>query len=318
MVKTDSNASGLLKTLRITGLTVAILSISLGSFASPRNASNQETFASPEQAAAALSAAWHSGNKARLLKIFGPAGAKLVSSGDLIADKEARARLAAEYDVQHKVETISDQQKVLVIGQGAFPYPIPLTKHGNVWSFDTQAGEEEILDRRIGRNELNAIEVCRAYVEAQREYAAKDPLGNGRHEYAKKISSANDKHDGLYWRTMEGEEESPLGPLAASAAAEGYDTANSHLGIPYHGYYYRILTRQGANAPGGASDYIVDGHMTKGFALVAFPAKYGNSGVMTFIVNQDGIVFEKNLGPLTAKIARQMPEYNPDQTWKMP
>ena len=319
MVKTNPDASSVLKALRIAGSTLAILSLLVSAPTDARAAvANQKTFASPEQAGDALAAAWRRGSKTDLLKIFGPAGVKLVSSGDAIADKRAKARLASEYDTQHKIESEGERKALLVIGKGEFPFPIPLVKQASVWRFDTKAGEEEILNRRIGRNELNAIEVCRAYVESQREYAAKDNLGKGFHGYAMKIASTNDKHDGLYWRTKAGEEESPLGPLVARAAAEGYSAISANMRAPYHGYYYKILTRQGANAPGGASDYIAKGHMTGGFALVAFPAKYGNSGIMTFVVNQDGIVFEKNLGPHTTKIARQMTEYNPDQTWKTP
>lgn len=275
------------------------------------------TFASPEEAAQALASAWRSGSKPAILKIFGKEGARLVSSGDAIADKNAKARLAASYDAQHRIEPLGEGRAQLVIGKEEFPFPIPLVKRGNAWRFDTRAGREEILNRRIGRNELNAIEVCRAYVEAQQDYAAKDALGNGLHEYAMKIASREGGHDGLYWQAGENEEQSPFGPLIAGAAAEGYGQDGGEMLSPYHGYYYRILTQQGTHAPGGAQNYIVKGHMTKGYALVAFPAEYGNSGVMTFIVNQDGIVFEKNLGPATAKLARQMTLYDPDRSWKV-
>jgi hypothetical protein len=188
---------------------------------------------------------------------------------------------------------------------------------GTGWRFDLNAGAEQIIERRIGRNELNAIEDCRAYVEAQRDFAAKDRLGDDLHEYARRVVSSEGKHDGLYWPTSQGEEESPLGPLVAAAEAQGYSAASAEGQAPFHGYFYRILTRQGKSAPGGAQDYVVNSRLTGGFTLVAFPAKYGDSGVMTFVVHQNGIVFEKNLGPNTADIARHMAEYNPDQTWKI-
>jgi len=311
----NPEASGLLKALRVAGSALALLSAFVsaptGAFAA-----SQKTFASPEQAGDALAASWRRGSKADILEIFGPSGLKLVSSGDAIADKEAREKLTSEYDAQHKIEKNGEQKALLILGKDEFPFPIPLVRQAKVWRFDTKAGEEEILNRRIGRNELDAIEFCRAYVESQREYA--DRLGNGLHEYAMQIASTGDRHNGLYWPAKEGEEESPFGPLVASAAAEGYNESGADMLAPYHGYYYKILTRQGANASGGATDYIANGHMTGGFALVAFPAKYGNSGIMTFIVNQNGIVFEKNLGMHTKEIARQMTQYDPDKSWKIP
>lgn len=319
MHKINRDTSSRLQAVRIAALTLATLALMASMSTCARAAdADQEMFTSPEQAAEALAAAWRSDSKPDLLRIFGPEGAKLVSSGDEIADKAAKARLAAEYDTQHKIESRGEQTAELVIGKDEFPFPIPLVKQPAGWQFDTKAGDEEILNRRIGRNELNVIKVCRAYVESQREYASEDRLRKGRREYAMKLVSSAGKRDGLYWPAQTGDEESPLGPLVARAAAEGYSTTSTEMLAPYHGYFYRILTRQGAAAPGGASDYIVKGRMTKGFSLVAFPAKYGNSGIMTFVVNQDGIVFEKDLGPDTAEIARQMTEYNPDGTWKTP
>jgi hypothetical protein len=280
-------------------------------------AAEQKTFPSPEQAVDALASAWRSNDKEVLLAIFGRAGEKLVSSGDLVAEKQARERLASAYDEGHHVESQGTGKAVLILGKDEWPYPIPLVREGEGWRFDVKAGADQIIDRRIGRNELSAIQVCRAYVEAQRDYAAKDHLGGGLHEYAQKVVSSQEKHDGLYWQPSEGQEESPLGPLVAAAQAQGYGTASAEGRAPFHGYFFKILTRQGKNAPGGALDYIVNGHMTRGFALVTFPAKYGDSGVMTFIVNQDGIVFEKNLGPHTAEIVTRMTEYNPDKTWRI-
>jgi hypothetical protein len=227
-------------------------------------------------------------------------------------------RFVERYSKAEKILFDTGDKATLVIGTEEWPFPIPLVKHGGVWHFDTAAGEQEILNRRIGRNELNAMEVCRNYVQAQREYAA-DVVGEKKAaEYAEKIFSSPGLHDGLYWPVKEGEPQSPIGPEMAHARAEGYDSTSQDAGRePYHGYFYKILTRQGAMASGGARDYVVDGHMTGGYALIAFPAKYGDSGVMTFIVNQAGIVFQKDLGPNTATVAAAITEYNPDMTWKM-
>jgi hypothetical protein len=280
-------------------------------------AAGGQVFASPELAADALAAAWHSGRSAEVLKIFGPAGDKLVRSGDPVAEKLAREKLAAAYDKQHRIDSESSSKAVLVLGDDAWPYPIPLVKRGAGWQFDVKAGAEEILNRRIGRNELNAIKVCHAYVEAQHDYAAKERQVSGLHEYAQKVASSEGKHDGLYWRAAAGEEESPLGQLVADAEAQGYGKASAEGRAPFHGYYYRILTKQGEQVPGGVRDYIVDGHMTGGFALVAYPARYGDSGVMTFVVNQEGIIYEKNLGPDTKTIAGRITVYHPDNSWKI-
>ncbi len=303
---------------RLAGLILSV-ALAAASALSPVGAAaaDQRTFSSPEQAAEALAAAWRSGDKSELLAIFGPAANKLVSSGDPVAEKEARERLASSYDEAHRLEAEGAERTIIVLGKDAWPYPIPLVKQGASWRFDVKAGAEQIIDRRIGRNELNAIEVCRTYVEAQREYAGKDRLGDGLYEYAQRIASSEGKHDGLYWQTSEGGEESPLGPLVVAAEVQGYRAASAEGRAPFHGYFYRILTRQGQNAPGGARDYLVNGHLTGGFALVAFPATYGDSGVMTFIVNQDGVVFEKNLGPDTVDVAGHITEYNPDITWNI-
>jgi hypothetical protein len=206
-----------------------------------------------------------------------------------------------------------DGTHILFIGNEDWPFPIPLVNKGGQWQFDTSAGLDEILRRRVGRNELSAIQVSLAYVQAQNEYSSLDPAGLGRGVYAQRIISSPRKKDGLYWPSAEGEEPSPLGELAAQAAAEGYKPGSTP--IPYHGYYYRILTRQGASAPGGAYDYLVKGKMIGGFALVAYPAEYGNSGITTFIVNQDGTVFQKDLGPNTTQLARKIESFTPDQTW---
>jgi hypothetical protein len=276
----------------------------------------QETFVSPEAAITALIAAIRGDQTEGVVKILGPDSRNLVYSGDAIADDEARDRFVSAYDKAHKIQLEGQDKAVLILGEKDWPFPIPLLQQGAVWHFDTPTGEEEILDRRIGRNELNAIEVSRAIVDAQREYAARVRSSNGIVEYAQHFISSSGKHDGLYWATKPDQEQSPIGPLLANARAEGYGAKNQ-LGErePYHGYYYRILTRQGKDAQGGAYDYLVNGHMIGGFALVAFPAKYGISGIMTFIVNQDGIVYQKNLGPDTATIARRMVVFNPDKGW---
>jgi hypothetical protein len=251
-----------------------------------------------------------------LVKVLGPAGKRLVYSGDPVADKEGRARFVAIYDEMHKVNPVGDARAELAIGKDAFPFPIPLVKQGSTWRFDTAAGAAEVLARRVGRNELNAIEVCRAFVDAEREYAAKSLGGGVLADYAQRFNSRPGKHDGLYWPAAAGEAESPMGPLVAAAQAEGYDGGALHpKRAPYHGYYYRILKRQGLNAPGGAYDYVVNGHMIGGFALIAYPAKWGDSGVMTFAVNQDGVVYQKNLGRDTAAIARRITGFDPDATW---
>jgi hypothetical protein len=289
----------------------------LGVAVSALAADQQRTFASAEAAAAALDAAWQSGSQSDLLAIFGPAGEKLVNSGDPVADQAARNRLAAAYAEQHHIELDGDRKAVIVLGKDEWPYPIPLERPGFGWKFDTAAGAEQIIDRRVGRNELNAINVCRGYVDAQREYAAEDPLHDGRHEYAQKVLSSDGRRDGLYWPASRSDDESPLGPLVAAAEAGGYPSPSEREQVPFHGYFYRILTRQGPNAPGGAHDYVVNGHMTGGFALVAYPARWGDAGVMTFIVNQDGIVFQKNLGHFTGFRARHMNAYDPDQSWSI-
>jgi hypothetical protein len=280
-------------------------------------AAAQKTFATPAAAVDALIAANRGNHIGKLLDILGPQSAELIHSGDPIADRRARERFVAAYDKAHKLERDSDNKAILIVGEDEWPLPIPLIRTRARWRFDTKAGAEEILNRRIGRNELTVIEVCRAYVAAQREYAAKNLGPGGSAEYAQHFTSTIGERDGLYWPVKAGEEESPLGPLIARARAAGYRPGTPHLKPrPYYGYYFRILTQQGQNAPGGARNYIVNDHMTGGFALIAYPATYADSGIMTFIVNQDGIVFQKNLGPDTASIARQITQYDPDATWQ--
>jgi len=274
----------------------------------------QSTFASPEEAAAALAAAMRSDERKQIWRVLGPGASKLIRSGDPVQDNDAREAFVAAYDQSVKFERSGDAKATLLVGPDDFPFPYPLVMKNNRWQFDAKQGDEQVLDRRIGRNELSAISVCLAYVDAQREYAALDRNGNGLLEYAQKLSSTPGKHDGLYWKTAEGEAPSPLGPLAASARSQGYGRAGP--GEPYHGYFYKILTGQGKDAPGGAYDYVVNGKMIGGFGLVAYPARWGNSGVMTFICNHDGVVYEKNLGHETQGIASKMTLFNPDTTWQ--
>jgi hypothetical protein len=273
----------------------------------------QEQFNTPDAAVEALVSAARSGDAKAIVAVLGPGGQAIVSSGDPVADSNTREKFVSAYDTKHAIEPEGDGTQTLIIGDDDWPFPIPLVNKAGEWQFDTGAGLDEILRRRVGRNELSAIQVARAYVQAQDEYAELDPAGLGRGVYAQRIVSHKGEKDGLYWPTAEGQPPSPLGELAAQASAEGYKTGKGP--IPYHGYYYRILTRQGAGAPGGAYDYLVKGKMRGGFALLAFPAEYGNSGLMTFMVNHDGTVFEKDLGPKTAKLARKIESFAPDQTW---
>ncbi len=277
----------------------------------------QKTFKSPEEAVRALAGAVKGDDVNELMAIFGPSGKELVFSGDEVADKTGRDRFVKAYEEMNKLVSKDDKKVILHVGNGDWPFPIPIVRKGESWFFDTKAGKEEILNRRIGRNELNAIQVCLAYVDAQREYVLKDRDGDKLLEYAQRFISKEGEKDGLYWEAKEGEEQSPLGPLVAKAANEGYAGKKSgDRRTPYHGYYYRILKAQGKNAPGGEYDYVVKGKMIGGFALVAYPAEYGNSGVMTFIVNQDGVVYEKDLGKDTEKIAAVIKKFDPDGTWK--
>jgi hypothetical protein len=277
----------------------------------------QKSFKSPEEAVKALVGAVKGNDTKELLTIFGPAGKELIFSGDEVADKAWRDRFVKAYEEMNKLVSENDKKVILHVGNEEWPYPLPVVKKGENWFFDTKAGKEEILNRRIGRNELNATQVCLAYVDAQREYILKDRDENKLLEYAQKFMSDKDQKNGLYWEAKEGEEQSPLGSLIAKAAGEGY-TGKRPVGKrnPYHGYYYKILKSQGKNAPGGEYDYMVKGKMIGGFALVAYPDEYGNSGIMTFIVNQDGVVYEKNLGKDTEKIAAAMKKFDPDKTWK--
>lgn len=275
-------------------------------------ASAQQSFKSPDDAAAALAAAAKSGVTKDILEVLGPEAAEIVDSGDSVEDADTRQRFVDAYEAKHSISMQANKKAILMLGKDDFPFPIPLFQAKTGWEFDTAAGRVEILYRRIGRNELEAIQTALAYVDAQNDYADKD-RGAGSGVYAQRIVSSPGKKDGLYWPS-DGEQ-SPLGELAAEASAEGYKVGGGEP-QPYHGYYYRILTRQGPNAPGGEMDYVINGKMIGGFALVAYPAEYGNSGVMTFVVNHAGTVYQKDLGERTEAIAKRMTRFDPDQTWK--
>ena len=269
----------------------------------------QQSFGNPDEAATALAGAVKSGNKQDILKVLGAGGEDIISSGDDVADTAARNKFVAAYDAKHAVK-VDGKKASLIVGADDFPFPIPLVHTKAGWEFDTDEGRKEILYRRIGRNELDAIETSLAFVDAENDYADKD-RGEGVGVYAQHIVSSPGKKDGLYWPSDNNE--SPLGQLAAEASAEGYKAGNEPQ--PYHGYYYRILTQQGASAPGGAMSYIVNGKMIGGFGLVAYPADYGNSGVMTFIVNHAGTVYQKDLGEDTEARAKSITSFDPDKTW---
>jgi len=293
----------------------AVTLIFLGSY--QRADAQQKTFKTPEEAVKGLMDAVKSNDTKELLTIFGPAGKEIISSGDEVADKAGIEHFIKDYEEMNRLERETDKKVTIVVGNREWPFPIPIVKKGETWVFNTMAGKEELLNRRIGRNELNTIQTCLAIVDAQREYAMKDRDSDKLLEYAQKFRSTKGKKDGLYWEVKEGEEQSPLGPLAARAVQEGY--AGRKPGdnpVPYHGYFYKILKSQGKNATGGAYDYVVKGKMIGGFALVAYPAEYGASGIMTFIVNHDGVVYQKDLGKDTARIASTMTKYDPDKTWK--
>lgn len=306
--------------LYLTSLTCIITAVILlsGTY-SPSLAKSiqQKSFASPEEAVKALVVAVKADDKKEMLAILGPEGKELVSSGDEVEDRTGREKFLKAYEEKNKLDKESADKMVLHVGTDDWPLPIPIVKKNNTWVFDTMSGKEEILNRRIGRNELNVIEVLHAYVDAQREYASKDCKGGGVVEFAQKFISTKGKRDGLYWETKEGEEMSPLGPLIAQASKEGYAEKSGDITFaPFHGYYYKILKGQGKHATGGAYDYVVKGKMILGFALVAYPAQHGNSGIMTFIVNQEGIIYERNLGKNTESIAKAMKKFDPDKTWK--
>jgi len=273
---------------------------------------DHESFAKPEDAVAAMIGAARKDDLATLKKIAGPGAEGVLSSGDPVADRQAREHFLAQYDEKHALVPDGEDKMVLQVGADDWPMPIPLVRRDGRWVFDGAAGADEIVYRRVGRNELGAIAVCRGFVDAQNEYASKDRDGEGAGVYAEKLVSDPGTHNGLYWPTAEGEEPSPVGESVAAAAAEGYQAGAA---APYHGYRYRQLFRQGENANGGAKEYFDHGVLANGFALVAWPAEYGLSGVMTFIVDEDGVVFQKDLGEETDATVDAMHSFDPDSTW---
>jgi hypothetical protein len=276
-------------------------------------------FKSADEAANALVTALRTNDNKQLEYILGGDADKLIASGDPVTDQNNRAVAVKAYDAKHSLATDKDGKVTIILGEKDWPMPIPIVKDekGNGWYFDTAAGEDEIINRRIGRNELATIQVCLAVVDAQREYATHDPDHDGIECYAKKFISDPGRKNGLYWKQQEGEPASPLGPLMAKATEEGYAVEHrvSDKPQPFHGYFYRMLTAQGPNAHGGAVDYVFNGKMIAGFGAVAYPAKYGSTGIMTFIVNHEGVVYQKDLGPDTASIAKGMKAFDPGSGW---
>jgi hypothetical protein len=295
---------------RFQGLAVvAVLAGAAAAWAAPAR------YASPQAALDALYCAAKDSNPDALLRVLGPESETLVHSGDPVADRAALERFVRKYDEQRGVVESGRDQLTLEVGDDRWPLPIPLVKVGGRWQFDVEAGRDELISRRIGRNELATIESALAYTDAQREYYARNPEQSALRHYARRITSSEGKRDGLYWPARAGEPPSPLGELFAAAQRQGY-VPKAGRSIPYHGYYYRILTAQGPHAEGGAYDYLAHGELLGGFALVAYPAEYGSSGVTTFIVNHDGVVFQKDLGPKTSSIAGSMSTFDPDPSWQ--
>jgi hypothetical protein len=295
--------------LKIAAVAILVLACFAAGVAAQQR--GQKTFSSPEEASAALVAAAQNNDEKTMLEILGPDGKQIVSSGDPTEDTENHANFARRYQQMHRFVKEPDGSVVMYIGAENWPAPIPLAMKGNLWFFDTEAGKKEILFRRIGRNELSAIMVCRELVAAQKEYYAMQ-----HNEYAKQIFSDEGQHNGLYWKVLDGEPQSPIGPMVASAVAEGYVKGKNGPRTPYRGYLFHVLTRQGKSAREGTKGYIVNGKMTEGFAFVAYPAEYRSSGVMTFIVNQDGAVYQKDLGKKTEALGKARQEYNPDSSWR--
>jgi len=275
-------------------------------------ATTQKTFSSPEDAVAAMVGALRKGPPSVVTTIVGPGSGDWLLSGDEVADRAAAGQFVLAYDAKHRIRREGAARAVLTVGVDDWPMPVPLVKTGMRWSFDAAAGRDEVLARRVGRNELDTIQVLKAMADAQIEYARAAGVGTGQLAYAQKFASSPGKKDGLYWPVKDGEPMSPLGPLVAQAATEGYTTANL---TPYRGYLFRILTGQGSSAPGGAFEYVAKGVMIGGFAMVAYPASYGVSGVMTFLISHDGVVYQKDLGPATAQVAPTMTRFDPGPGW---
>ncbi len=271
----------------------------------------QKTFASAEDASNALVTAAQNNDEKAMLDILGPDGRQIVSSGDDTEDADNRANFVQRYQEMHRLVKEPDGTTTLYTGAENWPVPIPLVNSGSSWYFDTEAGKKEILYRRIGENEISTIRVCQELVAAEKEY-----YSTQHSEYARKVFSDDGQHNGLYWKAADGDAQSPIGPLVASAVAEGYTKNQDGAPTPYRGYYYRVLARQGKNGPGGSKSYIANGKMTEGFAFVAYPAEYRSSGVMTFVVSEDGVVYQKDLGKKTDVRAKSIKEYDPNSSWQ--
>jgi hypothetical protein len=294
-------------------LTVLVIGVALG--VSAGCGARQQSYGSPEEAAEALLAAVKAGKTDALLKVLGPDTQPMLESGDPVQDQNARDAFLTEYEASHSLTRDDQGRTVLQVGADEWPFPFPIVEDNGKWRFDSTEGVEEIINRRVGANELFTIQACLAYVDAQRDYYLRNPDGDPLLHYAQRLVSTEGKRDGLYFEVSGDEPESPLGAAFAKARDDGYFKEGVPRPEPFHGYVYRLLVSQGANATGGAYDYIAGGQMIGGFALIAYPADYGNSGVMTFMVNHDGVVFSKDLGPDTARVAGAVTQFDPDGSW---
>lgn len=297
-------------------LTVTVLAIGISVASASGPEANQRVFGSADDAAAALVNALKTHDKAALKAVLGVSRDEALSSGDPVADRNDIETFLKNYKQMHRFANGPDGKYYLIVGAENWPMPFPLALDGSKWYFDTSYGEKELRYRRIGRDELSAIDVCREIIAAQNEYYNQTHDGQT-HQYAAKLISAAGKQDGLYWRASDGVAPSPIGPLIATASEEGYRAAGKKRPQEYYGYLYKLLTAQGAGAPGGAKDYIEDGKMTGGVAILAYPAKYGTSGIMTFMAGLDGKVYQRDLGPQTASDAAQIVQFNPDESWHL-
>jgi hypothetical protein len=302
--------------MRMRIISDVLIAVLLLCFPGVAEAADQRTFATPADAVKALIKATEDGDQQEMLAIFGDDGKDLVFSGDAVQDKASREKFLKSYKAKHSIVAEDNNTRVLQVGPDNWPMPIPIVNDSGKWRFDTAAGKEELLYRRIGHNELGAIDVCRGYIQAQRDYAAVGHDGLPAGLYAQKLMSDAGKQDGLYWETLEGAPTSPAGPFLAEAGGQGYTFTGHGKAQPYHGYLYRVLKAQGASAKGGAKDYLKDRRLSGGVALVAYPAEFKVSGVMTFIIDLDGVVYQKDLGANAADIGGSMTAYNPDRTWK--
>ena len=315
MSQTKLNLSRCWLLISLLALLLSLVSCKQEKPAETQTQAAPKTFAAPDDAGKALVDAAKSDSRDVMLAIFGPGSADIIYSGDATADKAAFAGFVSDYDAMHRWRKLDDSSQVLITGTDNKAFPIPLKNNSNnQWYFDTAAGTDEILSRRIGRNEMAAIDVCAAIADAQRQYFSQPH--DGARQYAQKFISDEGKQNGLYWPSTEGQPKSPLGPLVAFATGEGYNLQPNKF-VPFHGYYFHMLDKQGADAKGGAKSYVVNGKMTGGFAVLAYPAQYGDSGIMTFVISQNGPVYAKDLGKTTNDVATAMTEFNPDKGWKI-